>query len=872
MTAPGNGTLDRARAVSVPASLGRWLLHPLPWLGLALLALPFFVSVIGMTDVAATKLAIFFLVAIGFNVLLGYTGLVSFGHSIFFGFGAYATALLQIHVFKGGFWLPILVAVLLCLVLGFAIGLLILRRGGVYFSLLTLAFTAMAFYIVYRWTSFTGGEDGLRGLVRPAVFGFDINDSMTYYWLVSGFVFLAGAGLWRLVNSPLGRVFVAIRENEQRAEFLGYRVMLYKLISFAISATVVGLGGALYAMLFYIVTPEIVHVAFSGEILAMAVLGGSGSFLGPAVGAFVYILFQDVLAAYTSSWQLWFGLLFIGFVLFSPEGIVGAAKRIVAMARKEAVGIAAMAARVTPPEQWALPPSLARAASQGGDEFLIARGLTKRFGAFTAVDRVDLDFREHEFRVVIGPNGAGKTTLFNLLTGMHRAEEGTLTYLGRAMNGRPTKAFPRAGLCRSFQIVNLFEQLTVEENIRLAVQARHRERYNPLRRADRIPQVAREADEIIAFTGLKGMEPARVADLSGGGKRLLEIAIALASRPRVLFLDEPLAGLAAAERSRFAKLIKLLSKSITVVMIEHDMDHAFDIAERITVMHAGRILADGTPEEVRDNRLVQDIYLGRGRGAASELRSGTLPVRSPVQPLGATGAPVLALANVNTFYGTSQILHDVGLKLRAGEIVGLLGRNGAGKSTTIKSIMGLAPARSGTISIGDRDLTRLPPQEVARHGIGYVPQGRRLFGTLTVAENLEIGGMRRHTGEGLSWTFDQICAFMPKLRLLMHRKAGVLSGGEQQMVAIARALSGNLRVLLLDEPFEGLAPAVVDEVFDAVSRLREAVPIIIVEHDLDRVLALVDRVYVLDRGTVVHEGPARPLLDDLEYRKKILWL
>ena len=201
MTAPADGTLARARAVSVPASLGRRLMHPLPWLGLALLALPFLVSAIGMTDVAATKLAIFILVAIGFNVLLGYTGLVSFGHSIFFGFGAYATALFQIHVFKGAFWLPIFVAEVLCLLLGLGIGLLILRRGGVYFSLLTLAFTAMAFYIVYRWTGFTGGEDGLRGLVRPDVFGFDINDAKTYYWLVAAIVFLSGVGLWRLANS-----------------------------------------------------------------------------------------------------------------------------------------------------------------------------------------------------------------------------------------------------------------------------------------------------------------------------------------------------------------------------------------------------------------------------------------------------------------------------------------------------------------------------------------------------------------------------------------------------------------------------------------------------------------------------------------------
>ena len=234
--------------------------------------------------------------------------------------------------------------------------------------------------------------------------------------------------------------------------------------------------------------------------------------------------------------------------------------------------------------------------------------------------------------------------------------------------------------------------------------------------------------------------------------------------------------------------------------------------------------------------------------------------------------PVLTLGGINTFYGTSHILHDVSLELRSGEILGLLGRNGAGKSTTIKSIMGLAPPRSGEIRLGGAPITGQKLERIARAGVGYVPQGRRLFGNLSITENLEIGAMQRRTGEGTAWSREQIFTYFPKLAVRRDSKAGVLSGGEQQMVAIARALSGNVRILLMDEPFEGLAPAVVDEVFDAVSRLREVVPIIIVEHDLDRVLALSNRVYVLDRGTIAHEGPAKPLLTDVAYRTQILSL
>jgi ABC-type branched-subunit amino acid transport system ATPase component len=264
---------------------------------------------------------------------------------------------------------------------------------------------------------------------------------------------------------------------------------------------------------------------------------------------------------------------------------------------------------------------------------------------------------------------------------------------------------------------------------------------------------------------------------------------------------------------------------------------------------------------VRAHPEVQRVYLGQGAPAAPRAAAG-----------GAPGATLLRVEDVNTFYGSSHILHDVSLEVRTGEIVGLLGRNGAGKSTMIKTVMGLARPRSGAIRLEDRDVAGLGPEKLARLGIGYVPQGRRLFNNLSVAANIRLGRLQRRRGIGASWSDAEIERFFPKLRELYDRKAGVLSGGEKQMVAIARALAGDVRLLMLDEPFEGLAPAVIDELFDAVSALRERVPVLIVEHDLDRVLALADRVYVLDRGAVAHEGPAEPLLSDLGYRKEVLWV
>lgn len=833
------------------------LTHPLTLLAAGLLVLPAAVHAIGMTNLAATKLALFILVGLGFNVLLGYTGLVSFGHSMFFGLGAYAAALFQIHLTPGSFWLPILVALVFNLLMGAVIGFLILRRRGVYFALLTLAFTAMWFSIVYRWTGFTGGENGLRGVERPDTLGLDPNADLFFYYLVAALAFAGGVVLWRLVNSPMGRVFQAIRENEQRCRFLGYRVTVYKLAAFTISAGFVSLPGSLFAYLLYFVSADLISVPFAGEILAMSIIGGSGYFLGPPVGAIFYIVFQDWLSAFTASWQLWFGLLFCAIIFFSPDGLLGLGDRVSAPFRRK-TGVGAMEGRVTP-ALGAVPEFLKTRPGQG--PLLEATGLRKAFGPVQAVRGVDFALNHGELKIVIGPNGAGKTSLFNLLSGMFAPDGGSIRFEGREIQGLATAAFPRMGICRSFQIINLFEKLTVAQNMRLAVQATHAARFNPWRHADGIDVVERETAELLAFIGLRGMEHARVADLSGGGKRLLEIGLALASKPRALLLDEPLAGLAAAERDRIVRLVHTLADHMAVLMVEHDIDRAFEIGRHITVMHDGMILADGTPEEVRAHPEVQRVYLGQGTPGAGRAASG-----------GEAGETLLRVKEINTFYGSSHILHDVSLEVRRGEIVGLLGRNGAGKSTVIKTIMGLARPRSGSITLDAQEVAGLPPEKLGRLGIGYVPQGRRLFNNLSVAANIRLGRLQRRRGLGASWSDAEIERFFPKLRELYDRKAGVLSGGEKQMVAIARALAGDVRLLMLDEPFEGLAPAVIDELFDAIGALSARVPVLIVEHDLDRVLALADRVYVLDRGAVAHEGPAAPLLSDLGYRKEVLWV
>jgi ABC-type branched-subunit amino acid transport system ATPase component len=350
--------------------------------------------------------------------------------------------------------------------------------------------------------------------------------------------------------------------------------------------------------------------------------------------------------------------------------------------------------------------------------------------------------------------------------------------------------------------------------------------------------------------------------LSYGGQRLLDMGVALATAPRILLLDEPLAGLAAAERERIGAIIKRISSDLPVLLVEHDIDRVFQLADQVTVMNEGRVLLDGSVEDARASTKVQEVYIGSG---ATEIAARPRETAARLNAL-------LTVTNVDTYYGKSHILNDVNFTLHGNEIIALLGRNGAGKSTLLKTLIGIAPASNGSIKLADSEMIELSSAEHARLGIGYVPQGRGLFAGMSVEQNLELGGLKRQTGNGVHWTRERIYEYFPRIRERLDSPADYLSGGEQQMVAVARALSGDVRVLLLDEPFEGLAPTVVEQLFETFDRLRKEIAIIIVDHNLDLALALSDSTVALERGRVIHQGPSKALRDDLDLRRKVLWL
>jgi ABC-type branched-subunit amino acid transport system ATPase component/ABC-type branched-subunit amino acid transport system permease subunit len=831
----------------------RFSRHPLAWLSVWFLVLPVLMGTMQSTVSLATEIVVFTLLAIAYNLLMGYTGLVSFGHSAFFGVGGYAAGLVQVHLVKG-MVVPLLAGIAAATVAGLVIGFLLMRKRGVYFSLLTLAFTQMFFYVVYGATAVTGGENGLGGIERfPLGVGslrLDLGDKRTYYYVAAAVAVGAIWVLWRVVHSPFGRVLQAIRENEQRASFVGYDVRRYKLTAFVISCAFSGLAGALYTFLLNFAYPESLHVTMAGEIAAMTLVGGTRSFIGPAVGAAVFVFMRDTLSSWTENWLIYFGVIFIAFVIFSPNGIVGVWERLRGRPRRPDV----TAEIVLPSAPVSLELSPSRH-SRDGSPLLEVRRLTKSFGGLAAVDDVSFNVRRGELSSLIGPNGAGKTTLFNVLTGLLRADSGEVRFHGVTITVLAPHEIVARGVSRSFQIISVFQALSVFENVRIAVQAKHRRRFAMLAHSARLSDVNEEAGRLLRAVGLTDRAWTIAANLSHGDQRLLEIAIALATRPELLLLDEPLAGLSAPDRTRVADLIRVLQRSVTIMLIDHDIDHVLALSDRITVLHQGRVIAEGGPAEIQRNAEVQTAYLGQLKVAAAAA-SGRVR--------GST-APLLRVEGVDAFYGKSHVLHGVSLEIFPGEVVGLLGRNGAGKTTTLAAITGVVPPRRGRIAYRDVDVTRRAPEAIARLGVGLVPQGRRIFPNLTVLENLQIA--RR---DGREWSIERAFDTFPKLGQLRQSKGATLSGGELQLLAIARALMGNVDLLLLDEPFEGLAPTVVEAVWDVLRAIKGETTLLLVEQNAELALALSDRAYVINNGAIAWTGEAPTLHADGELRRRLL--
>jgi branched-chain amino acid transport system permease protein len=591
---------------------------PVPELCVAagLVVAPFVLPALGVGADLMGRILIWGLFGIGFDLLFGYTGLLSFGQSAFYGVGGFVSSYLLTEALVPHMLLALLIGMLFAGVAGIVIGYLTLRRTGIYFAMSTLAFAEMFFFIENSpLKNYTGGENGIAGIPPPVLsLGFatiSISSGWPMYAFIAAFFFVGYVVARRIVHSPFGAVLTAIRGNPLRATALGHSIRSYKLTVFVIAAMYGGLAGGLLGVFQSYMPPDAFTLDTSAQLVIQTVIGGAGTLLGPLLGATIWLgLYEGLqhIAGIGAWWKLILGVVFVVLVTLFRHGIAGVLVDLLKRRRlTEDLDLAPTQGAATAPLD------VATAAPFGaGVPVLETRGATKVYGGLTAVSDVSFRLFDGEIRGVIGPNGAGKSTFFKLLAGEVAPTAGHVLLRGEDITGLGVTAVCHRGLSKSYQINQLFEALTVRENMVIPVLARERGtfRLDLLRRLDRMPAAAQQAEAALRMVDLARVADTRVADLSYGEKRRLEIGLALATGANVLLFDEPLAGLGPEERTLVIALLKSIRRGRTMVVVEHDMDAMFDLAERITVLQEGRLLAEGTPAEIQADPAVQAAYLG----------------------------------------------------------------------------------------------------------------------------------------------------------------------------------------------------------------------------------------------------------------------
>ena len=769
-------------------------------------------------------------VAVGLNVLLGLAGQISLGHAGFYAIGAYTCAILTTKL-GWDFWLALPLAGALAAAAGGALAVPALRVRGPYLAMVTIAFGFVVEQSAAELRELTGGWNGIMGIPRPAVLGYTLDELGLCILSVALVAALVLAFAW-LHDSRWGLAMRATRDAEVASQSIGLDLVRVRTAAFVLSACLAGIAGALFAALNNFISPESFPFFQSITFLLVVLVGGPGTVLGPVAGALVVVLLPEMLGFLEEYRLLFFGVLLLAVLLAAPEGIMGFVEK----------RLGRRAARAPQPALREVEQFLSRRDAAP----LRVEGLSVAFGGTRALSDVSLEARAGEVTSIIGPNGAGKTTLLNLVGGFYGADAGSVR-LGEAPLPRArTHLIARLGVARTFQTTQLFAQMTVLENLLIALRGARSERL---------------AEGLLAYVGYAGDVARPARELPHVDRRLVELARALAVQPKVLLLDEPAAGLDDADTRRLGELIRRIAASgIAVVLIEHDMPLVMAISDHVIVLDAGKRIADGAPAAVQASPQVRAAYLGEG-----ELE---IERRGPA----AAGARerVLAAAAVSAAYGALPVLSGIELEVRAGELVALLGANGAGKSTLMRAISGLHRPVGGRILLLGREIQLLAAHRVAQAGITLVPEGRQVFPELTVEDNILLGA-RSLERRAAAAAVQRLIGRFPILEKLRGRRAGLLSGGEQQVLAIARGLAAQPRILLMDEPSLGLAPAIVEQLYRLVDELRaEGVTLLLVDQMARLALSVADRGYVLQGGRIVQAGAAADLRSDAALEKAYL--
>jgi branched-chain amino acid transport system ATP-binding protein len=828
-----------------------------PWLGLgtpqqvaAALALLVIGGALALTlngywVFVLANVALLALTGIGLNVLLGLTGQVSFGHAGFFAIGAYTVAILTT---KAGwsFWLAWPLAALLGAGCGALLALPALRVKGPYLAMVTIAFGFIVEHAIVEAGSLTGGQNGVMGIAAPALGPLAQGERAVALLavLAVGAALAGAAWLWR---GTWGAAMRAVRDSDTAAQAIGLDPLAIKTVAFAVSALCAAAAGGLFAPLSGFVTPHSFNFLQSILFVLVVMLGGAGAVAGPLAGALIVGLLPELLSGLEDVRLLFFGGLLLVVLWVAPDGAAGLWRRL----RQRAVPAG------TAPEPAATPQAANEAAAvlpQRARQPLAAQGLTMQFGGVRALHDLHFSAPAAAVTSLIGPNGAGKTTALNMLGGFYAPSAGGFTLGPQALGGQPALRIARAGIARTYQTSQLFGSLSVQDNVVLAM---HRGRLGPLLGAARLqaPALRARAGRLLAWCGYAGRVDVPAAGLAHVDRRLVEIARALAMDPEAVLLDEPAAGLSREDKERLAALLRRIAQAgVTVLLVEHDMALVMALSDQVVVLDAGERIAVGTPAAVQADPAVQRAYLG-------EALAGGAPRAGLPGSGGAARPELLGVGALVAGYGAEPVLHGIDLQVRQGEVVALLGANGAGKSTLMRALAGLHRPVRGGIHVAGRDLVSLTAEQVVAQGVVLVPEGRQVFAELSVRDNIRLGAFL-HPQE-LDARMEQQLGRFPRLRERLHQRAGLLSGGEQQMLAIARALMSRPRILLLDEPSLGLAPKVIAELFAALDGLRrDGMTLLLVDQMAGLALALADRAYVIEGGRIVAQGTAAEIAAD----------